>query len=85
MTTRMRIVHHPEAVAKILRSPGVTAEVAKRIARVMAAVGGEAAGFRSQVYQGRDRVRGMVWTATHEAREAEATDRTLTRSVGALR
>lgn len=67
------------------QDPALAAELSRIASRIATAAGGEAAGMRSRVYQGRDRQRAQVWTGTHAARRAEANDRALTRALDAGR
>lgn len=67
---------------QIRKSPGVAADMAARADRIAAAAG---PGMEASAQQGATRARASVITATHEARRAEATARTLTSSIDAGR
>lgn len=71
-----------EDIGKMLRSPEVQRELARRADAIAKAAG---PGMRANVYQGQDRARARVWTGTVEARKAEAEDRALTRAIDAGR
>ena len=75
-----------EGWGQILKSPGLQALIQEKTARVQEAAGGAAAGFHMQVGTSAkgDRVTGRVWTASHAARVAEATDRVLTKAFGSI-
>lgn len=77
-----RIEFDSKAVEKFLRSKRVQDEIGRRAANVARAAG---PGFRSEVDQGYDRARAVVWTGTYEARRAEHYDRALTRAIDAGR
>lgn len=78
----MRIKYNLDAFEEIRRSPGVTADVNSRAARVAAAAG---EGYESSPYHGRTRNRASVITATHKARLDNAKNNTLLRSLDAGR
>lgn len=70
------------------RTPGVSSRIREGAERVADAAGGSEAGFEVdfQPEAGRRKTpRGSVRTATFEARESEARDRTLTRAIDAAR
>lgn len=77
-----RIVFKTGGFRSILRSGAVAANLAGRGARIAAAAG---EGFGSQTNVGANRVRVTVATETHAAAVAEATDKVLTRAIGAGR
>jgi hypothetical protein len=80
MTTQVKI--NRRAVAHLLKSPEVLADVRKRANRIAAAAG---PGHEVDARIGRTRARASVVTATTEARRGEANRRTLTRALGAGR
>lgn len=82
MATQVRIVLNKAGGAELLKGPEITALIEAKCAAIAAAAG---EGMKSGVYQGRDRIRGNVWTSTPEAKKAEATDRVLTKAVDAGR
>lgn len=77
-----RLVFNSAGFRAILRSQGVTADLARR-GSAIAAAAGEGVGTRVNVDGNRARV--VVMTETREAREREATDKTLTSALGAGR
>ena len=77
-----RVVFKSKGFREILRSPAVVADLARRGAAIAAAAG-EGVGSRTSV--GANRARVTVATETREAARAEATDKTLTRAIGAGR
>ena len=78
--TKIKI--NSDAVAKLLRSEEVRADLEARGARIAAAAG---EGVEAETLQGRDRVSVIVSTRTTEARRNEAEDRSLTRALDAGR
>lgn len=66
----------------VLRSPEVLAELRRRAEMIAAAAG---PGHEVDGQIGRGRARASVRTATFQAMEAQATDRTLTRALDAGR
>jgi hypothetical protein len=70
------------AVAALLRSPEVRADLEARGARIAAAAG---EGVEAETLNGGDRVSVVVSTRTQEARRNEAEDRSLTRAIDAGR
>lgn len=78
----IRIEMDSAGCKELLRSADVGRDVKRRLDAVAARAGN---GHRSKVYQGRDRVRGDVWTATPAARRAEAENRALLRAMDAAR
>lgn len=78
----LRIEINHAAVAQLLKSPGVQADLERRARRIAAAAG---PGNEVDVAIGRTRARATVRTATTEARVAEATRRALTTAVDAGR
>lgn len=85
MAAKITIELNDEGIQALLKGAEVQAAVASRIGAAMSAVGGTDAGYKSEVYVGRDRVRGQIWTATGEAMQDEAENRTLTRAIDKLR
>jgi aspartate/methionine/tyrosine aminotransferase len=77
-----RIVFHTAAFRSILRSGVMAADLTRRGERIAAAAG---EGFGSQTNVGRHRVRVTVAAETRAAARAEATDKVLTRAIGAGR
>lgn len=73
-----RIEWNATEFKKLARTPELE-QALRRITGNIAQAAGD--GVESEVSQGRDRVRGMVWTETVAARKAEAEDRTLTRAL----
>jgi hypothetical protein len=65
---------------ELRRLPAVQADMLQRAKQVAAAAG---PGMEATSFLGRNRARASVITATREARWAEATDRALTRAIGA--
>lgn len=75
-------------VREILKSPGVQADLERRAKAIAAQANSEITdpqGFVVDVDQGPNRVRVVVVTATPEAMNAEASNRTLTRAFDAGR
>lgn len=77
-----RIVLHRKGMRELLRSPEVLADLERR-AKKIADVAGD--GMEPSAMVGRNRARASVITGTKAAREAEATRRSLTRSIDAGR
>ncbi|UXE04748.1 hypothetical protein QEH44_gp11 [Arthrobacter phage Shambre1] len=71
-----------DAIGKLLKSPAVVADIARRTRAIAAAAG---PGMQPSVVVGRTRARGSVITATQEARLAEARTRALTKALDAGR
>lgn len=82
MVTAVRIELDSQGIEQLLRSQEVGQDLQRRADAVAAAAG---EGVRARVYQGRDRVRAQVWTATAAAKKAEAEDRTLLKALDAAR
>lgn len=80
--TEVRIELDQDGIKAFLRSAEVAADIQRRCDAIAAAAG---EGMQAEVYQGRDRVRGRVWTGTYAAKRAEANDRALTRALDAGR
>lgn len=84
-----KIVWNSAGFRQILRSRAVVADLAERGRRIAAAAqaGAPAAadGFGYQTAVGANRVRVTVATETRAGAEAEATDKVLTRAIGAGR
>jgi hypothetical protein len=73
----------PGAVKEILTGPGAAAAVSAAAHRIASAAG---PGMETRpLERGRNRVRMAVYTATWQAKHAEATTRALTRAVDAGR
>jgi hypothetical protein len=89
MATSVRIDLDKAGIGEFLKGPevqGIIQAAVDRVAEQADANAGLPAGsHRTTVYQGRDRVRGQVWTGTYAARKAEADDRTLLRALDAAR
>lgn len=79
---RVRIELNSRGVRELLRSPGVRADIDRRV-RAIAAAAGE--GMEPSTIAGRNRARGSVITGTWDARHSEATNRALTRALDAGR
>ena len=77
-----RVTLKLSGIRKVLRSPEVTALVARKAKRAAAAAG---PGFESVVKPHKYTARAFVQTATPEAAKAEAENKTLTRSLDAMR
>ncbi|QGZ16903.1 hypothetical protein SEA_LITTLETOKYO_11 [Arthrobacter phage LittleTokyo] len=77
-----KLVFRSAGFRAILRSPAVRADLEARGQRIAAAAG-EGVGLESNV--GANRARVTVATETREAAEREATDKSLTRAIGAGR
>ncbi|WPM94260.1 neck protein [Arthrobacter phage Marchesin] len=77
-----RIVFKSKGFRQILRSQAVVADLARR-GQAIADAAGDGVGI--QVSVGANRARVTVATETREAAAAEATDKTLTRAIGAGR
>lgn len=78
----VKIVWNRNGYTEVRKSPGVAADLERR-ARAIARTAGPGMEVSSRI--GRTRARSSVFTATTEARLAEANDRALTRSLGAGR
>lgn len=79
----VKIVLNSSGIRKILQSRGVQRDLKRRADAIATAAGG--GGFEPSVVRGRNRAHASVITTDHEAREAEADDRALTRSIDAGR
>lgn len=77
-----RVEINRAGVAGLLRDKGVADDLAARGRRIATRAGD---GFESSVWQGRDRVRATIRTATPAARRAEAENRALSRALAAGR
>lgn len=77
-----RLVVHHDAIAELLKSAEVQADLERR-GRQIAAAAGE--GMEVETRVGRTRARTSVFTATEDAIIAEATRRDLTRAIDAGR
>lgn len=82
MSKVTRLVFNSAGFRAILRSQAVAADLARRGEAIAAAAG---PGVGSRVSVGANRARVTVMTETHEARQAEAADKTLTSAIGAGR
>lgn len=82
MATRVRVELDKAGIKEYLKSQTVADAIQQVMDPIIEAAG---EGHRSQVYVGRDRVRGQIWTGTYAAKKAEANDRNLTRSLDAGR
>ena len=71
-----------KAIEQLMSSPEMARELKRRADAIARAAG---PGNRVEVKQGRDRQFATVWTATNDARKAEANDRALTRAIDAGR
>ena len=80
MATRIKL--NLAGFRKLRRSPEVAADLEKRARRIADAAG---PGHEVEVTKGLTRALGLVWTDTHEARRNEATNRSLTRAIDAVR
>lgn len=82
-----KLVFHSKGFRSILRDAMVrdVAERARAIAAAANSAGGGGDGFGYRVNVGPNRVRATVNTETRAGAEAEATDKVLTRSIGAGR
>mgnify|MGYP001021327783 CR=1 FL=1 len=80
----VRVKIHSAAARDLLRSDEVVADLQNRLERIAAAAGGSP-DFEASVVIGANRAHGSVITATAAGREAEATDRALTRALDAGR
>lgn len=82
---RPRIVLNNAGVAELLKLPAVQADLARRAAAIAAAASQSGGDFGHDSGTGRNRARASAWTNDTAAREAEATDRSLTRAIDAGR
>lgn len=82
MASKVRIKLNREGVRQLLNGPEITADLQGRASAIANRAG---PGFDPDVRSGRNRARATVRTATHSARVAEATDRSLTRAIDAGR
>lgn len=80
--TLTKIQFNYRAFDAIRKSPAVMADLRQRGAAVQRAAGD---GFTLRVDTNASRGRATIITATHDAREAEATDKALTRALNAGR
>jgi hypothetical protein len=80
----IRVQMNSEGARTILRSEAVRKELERRAQRIAEAAGGDP-DFEVESQIGDNRARASVRTATQEGREAEATDRALTRALDAGR
>lgn len=79
-TVKVKLVKN--AAAKLMKSPGVTADIKARVERVAAAAG---EGYEASVVEGKNRAHGSVITASYAAMRREARDHTLIRALDAGR
>ena len=77
-----RIEFHSDAFVEVMQCEAVQRDLGQRAERVAAAAGD---GFEARVSVGETRARAVVITGTAEAREAEATDKVLTKAIEAGR
>lgn len=75
---KIRIEIDPKGVRALLRSPGVRADLQSRADRIATGAG---PGVTAYTWQGHDRVRARVTTATEEADKNEALYDTLSRAI----
>lgn len=85
MSKPVTVKVNPKAVEQLLRHPNLKADLERRGKKIMEAAGGEKGGFESHVWEGHDRSRGQVTTATNKAKAAEARNRVLARALSAGR
>lgn len=79
----VRIEMDKAAIGKMLREdPGIRADLQGRVDKVVAAAG---EGHEGSVWVGKDRQRGTVRTANHQAAASEANDHTLLKALDAAR
>lgn len=86
--SRLRIEVNRAGLREVLKSPGVRAELERRahaIAAAADAAANDPGGHRVETEVGADRARAAVITVTPKAMYKEATQRTLSRSLGAGR
>lgn len=79
---RIRWELNKPGVAALLRSPGVKADLQRRADRIALAAGAGVVGY---VWEGFDRSRARVFTASEEADYRQARYRTLSRAIDAGR
>lgn len=79
---QIRIELDSKGIKQLLQGAEVGDDIKRRTDAVARRAG---EGMRSSTYTGRDRVRGMVWTGTAEARKAEAESRALLKALDAAR
>ena len=82
MPTKIRLKFNYAGFDAIRKSPGVQADLKERAERIAAAAG---EGHEVTTRVGAHRARANIVTATHEAREGEATDKTLSSALDAGR
>lgn len=80
--SKVKIKLNKAGVKKLLRSPEAVEDLRKRARRISNAAG-EGMEFEAKAL--RNRAHATVWTATQEARKAEAEGRDLTRALDAGR
>lgn len=80
----IRVQMNSDGARAILRSERVRQDLERR-GRAMAAAAGGEPDFEVESQIGDNRARASVRTATHEAREAEANERALTKAIDAGR
>ncbi|WP_342800974.1 hypothetical protein [Nocardia sp. No.11] len=85
----MRLVMKRDALYEIRRAPGVQRDLERRARKVLAAAGGEAAGYMMSTTQGekkpQGRWRAAVFTSNFKAIKDNARNNTLVRNFGAAR
>lgn len=77
-----RIKLNPKGMRQLLRSPEMVQDLESRAARIAQAAG---PGHAHAAKAGSRRALASVWTATREARESEARNRSLSRAIDAGR
>lgn len=82
MPANVRVVLNRRAVRDLLRSSEVVADLRARAGRIADAAG---EGMEARTQLSKTRARAAVFTATPQARAAEAKNRTLTRALDAGR
>ena len=75
---RIRFELNKKGVSALLRSPGVSRDLQARANRIATAAGD---GVRAYTWQGHDRTRARVFTATRDADYRQARYRTLSRAI----
>lgn len=78
----VKIKLNSRGISELLRHPNVVADLDDRAKRIARAAG---PGMESESQVGRKRALALVWTATREARLAEAQSRALTSAIDAGR
>lgn len=81
----MRIKLNRAGIRELLTSEKVASDLQRRAEKIASAAGGAEVGFEAVKTGGPARARSIVITTTHEAKNREARDRTLTRAIDAGR